>query len=171
MSKLAGSNPRSTGRICRAVAGLVVSAAALIALVAVAGPRDHTASRAPAALRGPDASGRRKGEKPPALPDVAARTFVSSYVSFLYGRGTPASVTPTGAGLYRQLFHARSTATPAELTRTLVVRDLAVTSDTATTATASAVVDDGASPPYAVTFNLSFSNRRWLVRAVRSGDR
>jgi hypothetical protein len=96
---------------------------------------------------------------------------VSSYVSFLYGRRAAAAVIPVGAGLYHQLLGAQSTPTPAELTRTLIVRDLTVNPDTRATASGSAVVDDGASPPYVLSFNLSFSRRRWFVTAVQKGDR
>ena len=62
-------------------------------------------------------------------PDVAARIFVSSYVSFLYGGRAATGVSPIGHSLFEQLSDARSTATPAELTRTLVVRDLTVSPD------------------------------------------
>jgi hypothetical protein len=104
-------------------------------------------------------------------PEPAARTFVSSYVSFLYGRRAADGVTAVVRSLTRQLRDAQSTATPAELSRAVVVRDLAVVPRTGTTATATAVVDDGASPPFALSFNLTLTRRRWLVTAVQRSGR
>ena len=104
-------------------------------------------------------------------PDVAARIFVSSYVSFLYEGRAGTGVSPIGHNLFEKLSDARSTATPAELTRTLVVRELTVSPTTRAAAVASAVIDDGASPPYSLSFNLTFSHRRWLVTAVQGDGR
>lgn len=107
------------------------------------------------------------GETTSSTPDGAARTFAASYVSFLYGLGAAASVTPVAHGLHEELLGARSITTPAELTRAVLVRELTVSPDTGATATASAVVDDEASPPYAFSFTLSFSHGRWRVTAVQ----
>lgn len=171
MSKLATLKPSVTARTRRTVAGLAASAAVLIAFAAARGPGGLSPSKAARPDRRPDVSGRVTREATNVLPDVAARTFVSSYVSFLYGRRAAAGVAPIGHGLYRQLLGAQSTATPAELTRSLVVRDLTVSPNATATAIGSAVVDDGASPPYALSFNLTFSHRRWLVTAVRRSGR
>jgi len=104
-------------------------------------------------------------------PEPAARDFVSTYVSFLYGRLDARGVAPVARALSRRLLHGRSTATPAELSRELVVRELVVIPHAGTAATAEAVVDDGASPPYGVSFNLTFTHRHWLVTAVETSGR
>jgi hypothetical protein len=171
MSKLAGPGSSVTAPMRRTVAALAASAAVLIAFAAAGGTRDVSPSKAAMPAPKPDARDLAAREGPNDSPEIAARIFVSSYVSFLYGRRAASAVTPVGAGLYRQLLGAQSTPTPAELARTLIVRDLTVNPDTRATATGSAVVDDGASPPYALSFNLSFSHRGWVVTAVQKGDR
>jgi hypothetical protein len=118
----------------RTVAAVAASAAVLIAFAAAGGTRDVSPSKAAMRAPKPDAGGQVAREAPNVSPEVAAQIFVSSYVSFLYGRRAASAVTPVGAGLYHQLLGARSTATPAELTRTLIVRDLTVNPDTRATA-------------------------------------
>ncbi len=119
----------------------------------------------------PDTRGQVTREAANVSPEVAAQIFVSNYVSFLYGRRAASAVTPLGARLQQQVLGAQSTPTPAELTRELVVRDLTVNPDTRAAAAGSAVVDYWASPPYALSFNLSFSHRRWVVTDVAEGHR
>lgn len=171
MRKLAKPGSSATAQTRRTVAALAASAAVLIAVVAARGTRDVSPSEAGRPAPKPDAAGQATREAPNVSPEVAAQIFVSSYVSFIYGRRTASAVTPVGVGLYHQLLGAQSAPTPAELTRTLIVRDLTLNPDTRATATGSAVVDDGASPPYALSFNLSFSHRRWVVSVVQKGDR
>jgi len=171
MSKLARSDFSSTGRARRVLAGLTAGAAIAMALAVAQGPRDSAPARTARPSRKVDASGRVTRQAMSVLPDGAARSFASSYVSFLYGRLAAGGVAPIDLGLRHQLLAARSTATPAELARALVVRDLTVGPGTKGTAMASAVVDDGASPPYALSFNLTLSHGRWLVTSVQRGDR
>ena len=153
------------------IAAFAVSAAVLIGFVAARGSRDVSSSKTARPAPRPHAAGQVTREATNLSAEVAARTFVSIYVSFLYGRRNGAAVAPVGASLYQQLLGAQSTPTPAELTRALVVRDLTLNPDTRSTATGNAVVDDGASPPYALSFNLSFSHRRWVVTGVQKGAR
>jgi hypothetical protein len=77
-------------------------------------------------------------------------------------------VAPITDRLRAQLQAGRSVATPAELRRVVAVQAVEVTSTGPRAARASAVVNDGASPPYTITFNLSLSDGRWLVTAVGS---
>jgi len=170
MSKLANSGSSATTRTRRIVAALAASATVLVAFAVARGTRDVSPSEAGRPAPKSDAGSHAKREAPNVSPEVAAQIFVSNYVSFLYGRRAGSAVTPVGARLHQQVLNAQSTPTPAELTRALVVRDLTVNADTRATATGSAVVDDGASPPYALSFNLSFSHRRWVVTGVQKGD-
>lgn len=153
-----------------AIRVLAVSAAVLIGVAAAPGSRGVGPSKAARPAPKPHAAGQVKSEAVNAA-EVAAQTFMSSYVSFLYGRRDGAAVTPVGAGLRRQPLGAQSPPTPAERTRALVVRDLTVSPGKAARATGSAIVDDGASPPYALSFNLSFSHRAWVVTGVHGGGR
>jgi hypothetical protein len=132
---------------------------------------DSTPSKATSPHRKPASSARARRQPTRVVPDLAARIFVSSYVSFLYGGRDAAGISPIGRTLLRQLSDARSTATPAELARRVVVRDLTVSPAIGGTAVASAVVDDGASPPYSLSFNLSFSHGEWLATAVQRDGR
>jgi ABC-type transporter MlaC component len=50
----------------------------------------------------------------------------------------------------------------------VTVQTVEVTSTGPRTVRASAVVNDGASPPYTITFNLNLSHGRWLVTDVES---
>ena len=94
--------------------------------------------------------------------------FADSYLGFLYGGSPAAAVAPITDRLRAQLRAGHSMATPAELRRVVVVQAVEVTSNGPRAARASAVVDDGASPPYTITFNLSLSHGSWLVTAVES---
>ena len=167
MSKLAKFWPRANPFTLLVAAGLAATAAVLIAFAANRGPNQSRSFRAPRpATEAHAPHGAARGTSD-VSPEPAAKTFVSSYVSFLYGQRAADGVTPVVRSLTRQLLDAQSIATPAELSREVVVRDLAVIPRTSTTATAGAVVDDGASPPYALSFNLTLTDRRWLVTAAQ----
>lgn len=179
MSKLARLGLSVIVRKRRTVAALAAGAAVLVALTAARGTGDVSGSGAAKPTAKPEAGGRVTRAAATDSLAVAARTFAGTYVSFLYGRRAASAVTPVSAGLHRRLLGAHSTPTPAELARAVYVRDLTVDPSAGATATATAVVDDGASPPYALSFNLSlnlsvnlsFSDRRWLVTAVRTDGR
>jgi hypothetical protein len=171
MSQLARPGSSVIARTRWTVAVLAATAAALIGFAGSRGPKDGRAPEGTRPAPRRDASREVRREATNVSAEVAARTFVSSYVSFLYGRRDGAGVAPVGARLHQQLLGARPTPTPAEMTRALIVRDLMVSPEISGTATGSAVVDDGASPPYALSFNLSFRHRRWVVTGVQKGDR
>jgi hypothetical protein len=171
MSQTAGSEFLVSHRTRRTVAGLAATAAVVLALASVHAPSDSSPPKATRPLRKAAPSARARRETASLAPDVAARLFVRSYVSFLYGGRAGTGVSPIGHGLFEELSDARSTATPAELARAVVVRDLMVSPATRGAAVGSAVVDDGASPPYALSFNLTFSHRRWLVTAAQRDGR
>lgn len=171
MSKLAKMGSSISARTRWTIGALAVSAAILIGSAAAPGSRHVSPSTGARPAPKPHAASQVKREAANASAEVAARTFVSSYVSFLYGRRRSAAVTPVGGHLHQQLLRAQSTPTPAERTRALVVRDLTVSPDTTAGATGSAIVDDGAAPPYALSFNLSFSHRAWVVTDLRGGGR
>lgn len=99
-------------------------------------------------------------------PRAAALEFADTYLEFVYGRASAADVVPTSPALRARLRAGRSLTTPAELQRQVIVRGLQVTPAGATNAVAHAVVDDGSSPPYTFTFNLSLIANRWVVSAV-----
>ena len=169
MSKIARPTTSVTARTRRTVAALVATAVVVTAFAAARGGRDVRPPRAARPAAAPATRPQVTRKATSVSPEAAARTFVSSYVSFLYGRRAATDVVPVGQRLHRQLLDARSTATPAELTRPLVVRNLIVNADTRGTAIGSAVVDDGAAPPYALSFDLTLRKGRWVVTAVERG--
>jgi len=170
MSKLAKYR-HPTSRALRAAAGLALTAAVLIAFAANQGPQPPGPSQAVRPTTQMDSRHGAPRRATRVSPGPAARDFVSTYVSFLYGWLAANAVAPVARALSRRLLDGRSTATPAELSRELVVRDLVVTPRAGTAATAQAVVDDGASPPYGLSFNLTLTHRHWLVTAVETSGR
>jgi hypothetical protein len=106
---------------------------------------------------------------PKPLPGGLALQFADSYLAFLYGRVSAASVTPITSALRARLTGGRSLSPPAELQRELIVRGVQVTRTGLRTTAARTVVDDGASPPNTLTFNLRLIGGRWLVTSVRGG--
>lgn len=167
MSKLARSRHTAAASWLLAAAGLAATAAVLITFVAGRRPSQAWSSHPARPAAKSDPRHRAPVGTPDVLPELAAQTFASRYVSFLYGRLAAVGVAPATRALSRQLVDARSNATPAELSREVVVRDLMVIRRTATSATAYAVVDDGLSPPYGLSFNLNLARRHWLVTAVQ----
>jgi hypothetical protein len=154
-------------RLGRALPVLVLgfAAAVIVLLAALLLSSDGGRSRvAPSHAR--DAGGRPSGMGP--SPGGPALHFADTYVEFLYGRAAAPAVTPITTGLRSRLTGGRSVATPAERQRKLSVRDVQVTYMGRGTATARALVDDGASPPYTLSFNLSLIGGRWAVTDVWS---
>jgi hypothetical protein len=170
MSKLATRDISGAARTRRTVAAIAASAVVLI-VVATASPTRQARPSVTRRASKPDAAGKVTRDGSNASSKVAARTFLTSYVAFLYGRRDGAAVTPVGPRLHQRLLGAQSIPTPAELTRALVVRDVTVSPNASGTAVGTAVIDDGASPPYALTFDLSFSHLRWLVTSVQREGR
>jgi hypothetical protein len=105
------------------------------------------------------------------LPPVrtAAVAFARSYVSYFYGRASAAPVAPITQALRTQLLSERASFTPAELDRSVVVREVGFAERGTQNATARAVVDDCASPPFVLSFDLSFRHGRWLVTGAAGG--
>jgi hypothetical protein len=161
-SKLGTTRPLAAGRrpAAVAVAGAAVAVALVAAAVATSGGRHVSRpDSAPGAIE-------RRRERAHRIPIPAAVEFVRTYLSFLYGRSSAARVAPVTPALGWRLARGRAATTPAELLRHPVVRLLTITRTRGHAAVARAIVDDGGSPQYQLTFNLSFRTRRWLVTGV-----
>ena len=171
MSRLARFGSWATAPTLLAAVGLAATAAVLIALSGDPGCREPRSPRAARPVTNADTRHGAASGTFDVSPEPAVRAFASSYVSLLYGRRAAHGVAPVARALSRRLLDGPATATPAELSRDVVVRDLAVIPRTGTTATANAVVDDGASPPYALSFTLTLIRGRWLVTAVETDGR
>jgi hypothetical protein len=141
-------------------------AAAVLVLVVLLSPR-----RSPSRVRASRARVTQRGEvaREPS-PHGPALQFADTYLEFLYSRASATAVTPITSALRAGLAGRRSLATPAELRRQLSVRDVQVTPTGPRSATARAIVDDGASPPYTLSFNLRLIAERWLVTGVGGGQ-
>jgi hypothetical protein len=96
-------------------------------------------------------------------PINAALQFANSYVAFLYGEAPAGAVSPVSPSLRRQLLRGRALVTPAEVQRQVIVRGLQVLRWRGGAALADIRVDDGASPPYILSFRLRFRHGSWTV--------
>jgi hypothetical protein len=98
-----------------------------------------------------------------ATPFNAALQFANSYVTFLYGAAPAGTVAPVTPSLRRQLRRGRALVSPAERQRQVIVRGLQVLRWRGGAALADVRVDDGASPPYILSFRLRFRHGSWTV--------
>jgi hypothetical protein len=146
---------------------LAVAAVVLVVVGVLLASSHRGASRAPGSRA--RVTRARRDEREPS-PQGTALQFADTYLEFLYGRSSPTTVAPVRNALRARLGAGRSLATPAELSRQLSVRDLHATPTGPHTAAARAVVDDGVSPPYTLSFDLRLIAGRWLVSGVGGGQ-
>ncbi len=151
--------------------------AALVLLVAASGcGGDHTrdTSSKPTttpAVPGPIIGGPRTPTNPLSAAERAAatrsaRTFLSRYLPYLYGRARPASVMPVSPTVARTLRTSRARATPAQQQRRPRATALTVTAQSTRSAIASATIADGGPAPYRLSFTLERRAGRWQVVAL-----
>ena len=150
--------------LCVLLAALLVLVSTGLVLDGPAGPRYGRRS---------DAAGRSviPGGRPRSTPLRAALEFANSYLAFLYGRTSAADVFPASGALRRQLSRGQGLVTPAELQRQVVVRGLQLAPLAGRLLVADVRVDDGATPPYVLSFSLSLRDGRWIVERLGAGYR
>lgn len=96
----------------------------------------------------------------------SARTFLSRYLPYLYGRARPASVMPVSPTVARTLRASRARVTPAQQLRRPRPTALTVTAQSARSAIAAATIADAGPAPYRLSFTLERRDGRWLVSAL-----
>jgi hypothetical protein len=93
--------------------------------------------------------------------------FLASYLRFVYGRASAASVAAVSAALRDQLARGGVAVTPAERRRHPHVVSLQVVGERPTAAIARALVEDGGITAYALRVTLRRERSAWVVRAIR----
>ncbi len=156
-----------------ALAALIL-AAAVLALAPRHAVGDRARQPAPTATstartRG---AGRRSSSVPAAQVALArrvARTFLSGYLRFAYGRAAAKSVRSLTPALRRQLRLERVQVTPVERRRRPRMLWLTALARSAGAVVVTALVDDGGIANYALRLTLRRTSRGWLVSSVDGG--
>ena len=126
-------------------------------------PQPRPSRRLPPTARGPVSSAglhRAVG--------VADR-FLRSYLQFVYGSATAASVRAVAPALRSELVRERVQVTPAQRARRPRVVSLRLVGTTPGFVVATAAVDDGGVAAYRLRFSLEERAGRWLVSNVEGG--
>jgi len=100
----------------------------------------------------------------------SALEFANTYLAFLYGMSPASGVDPVTRAFRLKLLRGRAFGAPAEGQRQVVLRELQLFKGRRGSELAAALVNDGATPPFTLSFNLSSRNRRWVVTGLASGS-
>jgi len=153
-----------------ALAAAVLIAAALPIVPSLGGERSHRPTHGVPSAPSPVLNPSSPQAQTPVLSAAeaararaTARSFLSGYVLFLYGRGRAQQITAVTSSVRAGLRAHRSRVTPAQRHRRPRVLSLVVVGQTLDTAIATARIDDGGVTPYALTFTLEHHADRWVV--------
>lgn len=157
---------------------LIVGAAIVVGLAlaggfALVGDNDHApptrppqSGRPPSSERAPEAENHSAGDLP--AVETAARHFLSGYLRLIYGKpgATVDRIRNASPRLIAELRVDGGRVTPAQSQKTPHIKRVAVISEGAISALATAQIKDSPDPAYPLSFHLQKTVDSWVVTRI-----